>query len=310
MRATLGPLQHRKFDMPLFHGLSAFPITPADEGGRVDTRALAALLVRLQEAGVDSVGLLGSTGTYAYLTRSERRRAVEAAAGCLGGRVPIIVGVGALRTDDAEDLARDAQAAGADGLLLAPVSYTPLTDEEVFRHFAAVAAATDLPLCIYNNPSTTNFAFSDELVARLAAVPRIVAVKNPAPAPAEARAKVDALRRRLPADFATGYSGDWHSADAVLAGGAAWYSVVGGLLPRPSLALMRAAQAGDASEVRRIDATLQPLWELFKRHGSLRVVYAAANLLGLTDAQPPRPILPLGAAERERIAQALDGLAA
>lgn len=296
--------------MPLFHGLSAFPITPADEGGRVDTRALAALLVRLQEAGVDSVGLLGSTGTYAYLTRSERRRAVEAAAECLGGRVPIIVGVGALRTDDARDLARDAQAAGADGLLLAPVSYTPLTDEEVFRHFAAVAAATDLPLCIYNNPSTTNFAFSDELVARLAAVPRIVAVKNPAPAPAEARAKVDALRRRLPADFAIGYSGDWHSADAVLAGGAAWYSVVGGLLPRPSLALMRAAQAGDASEVRRIDTTLQPLWELFKRHGSLRVVYAAANLLGLTDAQPPRPILPLGAAERERITPALDGLAA
>jgi 4-hydroxy-tetrahydrodipicolinate synthase len=66
--------------MPLFHGLSAFPITPADEGGRVDTDALATLLGRLQAAGVDSVGLLGSTGTYAYLTRSERRRAVEAAA--------------------------------------------------------------------------------------------------------------------------------------------------------------------------------------------------------------------------------------
>jgi 4-hydroxy-tetrahydrodipicolinate synthase len=292
-------------DMSLFHGLSAFPITPADEQGHVNTHALATLLQRLVLAAVDSIGLLGSTGTYAYLTRSQRRRAVEAAVGCVGGRVPIIVGIGALRTSDAQDLARDAQAAGANGLLLAPVSYTPLTSEEVFQHFAAVAATTDLPLCIYNNPSTTHFTFSDELIARLSAVPRIVAVKNPAPLPSDAAAKVDALRRKLPGDFAIGYSGDWHAASAVLAGGLAWYSVLGGLLPGPSLALLRAAQAKDAAEVSRIDATLQPLWDLFKEFSGLRVVYAAANLLGLTDAQPPRPILPLGAAERERIRLAL-----
>ncbi len=285
----------------LFHGLSAFPITPADEGGRVDVRALASLLGRLQAAGVDSIGLLGSTGIYAYLTRSERRRAIEAAADTIGGRVPIIVGIGALRTDDARNLAEDAQAAGASGVLLAPVSYTPLTDQEVFQHFAAVADASDLPLCIYNNPATTHFSFSDELIARLAEVPRIVAVKNPAPAPAEAKAKLAALRARLPAEFAVGYSGDWHSAYAVLAGGVAWYSVVGGLLPGRSLALMRAAQAGDAAEVRRLDASFVPLWSLFQQHGSIRVVYAAANLLKLTDAQPPRPILPLGAGELARI---------
>ena len=291
--------------MPLFHGLSAFPITPADEPGHVDTNALATLLQRLILAEVDSIGLLGSTGTYAYLTRSQRRRAVEAAVECVDGRVPIIVGIGALRTSDAQDLARDAQTAGADGLLLAPVSYTPLTDEEVFQHFTAVAAVTDLPICIYNNPGTTHFAFSDDLIVRLSAVPRVVAVKNPAPLPSDATAKVDALRRKLPTEFAIGYSGDWHAAAAVLAGGVAWYSVLGGLLPGPSLAILRAAQAEDAAEVRRIDATLQPLWDLFKEFSSLRVVYAAANLLGLTDAQPPRPILPLGAAERERIKVAL-----
>jgi 4-hydroxy-tetrahydrodipicolinate synthase len=109
-------------------------------------------------------------------------------------------------------------------------------------------------------------------------VPRIVAIKNPAPAPAEARAKVNALRARLPANFAVGYSGDWHSADAVLAGGMAWYSVVGGLLPRSSLALMRAAQAGDVAEVRRIDGAFAPLWDLFKQYGSIRVVYAASRI--------------------------------
>jgi 4-hydroxy-tetrahydrodipicolinate synthase len=294
--------------MSIFHGLSAFPITPADQEGCVDIDALAGLLQRLQAAEVDSIGLLGSTGTFTYLTRSERRRAVEAAAECIGGRVPIIVGVGALRTNDAQDLAKDAQAAGADGLLLAPVSYTPLSEEEVFQHFAAVAAVTDLPLCIYNNPSTTHFNFSDELVARLSAVPRVVAVKNPAPSPSDAAATVNALRRRLPSEFAVGYSGDWHSAAAVLAGGVAWYSVVGGLLPRPSLALMRAAQAKDAAEVLRIDATFQPLWDLFKEFSSLRVMYAAANVLGLTDAQPPRPILPLPTPVRKRIELVLASL--
>lgn len=294
--------------MPLFHGLSAFPITPADVAGRVDTDSLAALLRRLEEARVDSVGLLGSTGTYAYLTRAERRRAIEAAVACLGGRIPVIAGIGALRTDEAGALARDAEAAGADGVLLAPVSYTPLTEEEVFQHFVSVAAATALPLCIYNNPGTTHFTFSDALIARLAAVPRIAAVKNPAPPPAEAPARVADLRRMLPADFAIGYSADWNAAAAVLAGGDAWYSVIGGLLPGPALALLRAAEARDAAEVARIDAALQPVWGLFKEFGSLRVVYAATNLLGLTAADPPRPILPLDAAARDRIARVLDEL--
>ena len=274
----------------------------------MDTDALTRLLRRLADAGVDSIGLLGSTGTYAYLTRAERRRAIETAAECVGGRVPVIVGIGALRTDDAQNLAQDAQAAGADGLLLAPVSYTPLTGEEVYQHFVAVASSTSLPLCIYNNPSTTHFAFSDELIARLADVAGIAAVKNPAPLPTEAKMEVAALREVLPADFAVGYSVDWNAAEAVLAGGVAWYSVIGGLLPQQSLVLMRAAQAGDVAEVQRLDAAFEPLWGLFRKHGSIRVVYAAANLLNLTQAQPPKPILPLGAAEREDIRKVLTAL--
>ena len=290
----------------MFRGLSAFPITPADPCGHVDTAAVVRLVECLAAAKVDSIGLLGSTGTYAYLTRAERRRAVEAAAGYLGGRVPLIVGVGALRTDEAQDLARDAKAAGADGLLLAPVSYTPLTEDEVFEHFVAVARATDLPLCIYNNPGTTHFTFSDALVARLAKVPGITAVKNPAPPPAEARARHEALRAKIPDTFAIGYSGDWNAPDAVLAGGDAWYSVVGGLLPVPTLKLLRAAQAGDADEVARWNAQFQPLWDLFKELSSLRVMYAAADILGLCQAEPPRPILPLPPATCQRVAAALE----
>ncbi|TDH61182.1 dihydrodipicolinate synthase family protein [Dankookia rubra] len=293
---------------PMFRGLSAFPITPTDAHGQVNTDGLVRLVQRLAAAEVDSIGLLGSTGTYAYLTRSERRRAIEAAVGCLDGRVPLIVGVGALRTDDAQDLARDAKAAGADGLLLAPVSYTPLTDDEVFEHFVAVAQATELPLCIYNNPGTTHFTFSDDLVVRLAEVPSIAAVKNPAPPPTEARARHEALRARVPSTFAIGYSGDWNTPNAVLAGGDAWYSVVGGLLPVPALGLLRTAQAGDEAEVARWNGRFQPLWDLFKELSSLRVMYAAADILGLCRAKPPRPILPLPPAAYRRVAAALETL--
>ncbi|WP_236552479.1 dihydrodipicolinate synthase family protein [Belnapia sp. F-4-1] len=292
----------------MFRGLSAFPITPADPAGHVDTDGLVRLVQRLAAAEVDSIGLLGSTGTYAYLTRAERRRAVEAVSASLSGRVPLIVGVGALRTDDARDLARDAEAAGADGLLLAPVSYTPLTEEEVYQHFVAVAEATPLPLCIYNNPGTTHFTFSDALVARLAQLPTVLAVKNPAPSPSEARLRHEELRARILGAFAIGYSGDWNAPAAVLAGGDAWYSVVGGLLPEPTLKLLRAAQAGDEDEVARLNARFEPLWALFKKLSSLRVVYAAASMLNLTQAQPPRPVMPLEDDNRRRVAAALQML--
>ena len=195
--------------MTLFSGLSAFSITPTDAAGRVDTVALAGLLERIRDAGADSIGLLGSTGAYAFLSRAERRRAVEAAMKSVGGRISVIVGVGALRTDEAEALARDAKAAGADGLLLAPMSYTPLTEEEVFRHMVSVAEAGGLPLCIYNNPGTTRFVFSDDLIVRLAEVPGINAIKMPLPADGDFGAGLARLRARTPKGFSIGYSGDW-----------------------------------------------------------------------------------------------------
>lgn len=291
--------------MKLFAGLSAFSITPADASGHVDTAALARLLERLSAAGADSIGLLGSTGGYAYLSLQERRRAAEAAIECAGGRIPVIVGVGALRTDDAQALARHARKVGASGLLLAPMSYTPLTDEEVFQHISAVAESGQLPLCIYNNPSTTRFTFTDDLIVRLAKVPNIAAVKMPLPAQGDFEGELGRLRSRTPDGFSIGYSGDWGAADALLAGCDAWYSVAAGLMPSAALALTRAAQAGDAAGARRLDQAFQPLWNLFKEFGSFRVMYAMADVLGLGRVDPPRPILPLPKTDMARVKDAL-----
>ncbi len=293
--------------MSPFTGLSAFPITPADAAGRVDVPALRGLVARLAAARVDSVGLLGTTGSYPYLTRGERRRAIDAAVEELGGRVPLLVGVGALRTDEAVALARDARAAGANAGLLAPVSYTPLLDDEVAAHFEAVAAA-GLPLCIYNNPGTTHFTFSPALTARLSRVPGVAAVKNPAPEAAHIAADLAGLRAACAPGFQVGYSFDARAAEAMLAGADTWYSVVAGLFPAPCAAIVRAVRAGDAAEARRVNATLQPLWDLFAQHTSLRVMSAAASHLGLCHAAPPLPIQPLGPDARRQVGAVIEAL--
>lgn len=291
--------------MGIFQGLSAFPITPADEDGVVDADGVMALTARHAAAGVDTIGLLGSTGTYAYLTRTERRRAIQAAMKSVGGTTPLIVGVGALRTDEAQNLARDAQVEGASALLLAPVSYTPLTEDEVFAHYAAVASATNLPLCIYNNPSTTHFTFSPALLGRLAGIANIEAIKMPLPGTMPIASELDALRAGPSGRLAIGYSGDWGAAEALLAGADAWYSVVAGFLPEISMQMVRAARAADRQEVLRIDGLLEPLWDLFRQFGSLRVAYAAVNALGLSQVVPPKPILTLSSADRQRTVEAL-----
>jgi len=291
---------------PMFTGLSAFPITPASEDGAVDANAVARLTERLIVPGISSIGLLGSTGTYAFLSRDQRRRAIEAAVASVAGRLPLIVGIGALRTDAVVAHAEDAEAAGADGFLLAPVSYTPLNSEEVFEHFRTVSAASSLPICIYNNPGTTHFTFDVELLARLAELPNVQAVKMPLPSGGPIADDLATLRAALPDDFSIGYSGDWGCADGMLAGADAWYSVIAGTLPEVIAELATAASGKNAERTKELNDRLGPLWKLFQEVGSLRVVYAMSNLMQLTDCQPPRPVLPVPQDQMRRVREILD----
>ena len=289
-------------------GLSAFPITPADPGGTVDPTALRAIVRRLVEAGVDSIGLLGSTGTYAYLTREQRRLAIEAAMQEAGDAVPVLVGIGALRTDEAVNLAQDAKGAGAAVGLLAPVSYTPLTNDEVYEHFVTVERESGLPLCIYDNPGTTHFTFTPGLIGRLSRLDGIVAVKTGALPADQVAGQLATLTSAVRHGFPVGCSVDLNVPEALLAGAVAWYSVIGGTLPKATLAITRAAQAGNAAETRRLYAAMEPIWETFRKHTSLRVVYVLADLLGLCRVEPPRPILPLSDWARADVAAALKRL--
>lgn len=236
---------------------------------------------------------------------------MEAAVEAVAGRIPLIVGVGALRTDWAQELARHAQRAGADGLLLAPMSYTPLTSAEVAEHYHAVAGATGLPLAIYNNPSTTHFTFSLELLAEIANMRGVAALKMPLAADGDIAGEIARLRERTPADFRIGYSGDWGAASSLLAGADAFYSALAGILPEPMLKLTAAAQAGRSEEVVKPEEAFAPMWRLFRAHGGLRIIYTLADLLGLRVGDPPLPVRRVGSeivVEVEAALRSLDGL--
>ncbi|KAG9574468.1 hypothetical protein KCV01_g18218, partial [Aureobasidium melanogenum] len=294
----------------MFDGLSAFPLTPVTEHG-VDEAAYARLIERLVAARVDSIGALGSTGSYAYLTREERRRAATLAVDHADG-IPVMVGIGSTSTREVLALADDAQKAGASAVLLAPVSYQRLKDEEVFGLFETVTRHLSVPLCVYDNPGTTRFDFSDELHARIARLPNVRSIKIPGvPAdPIAARRRVDNLLQHLPAGITIGISGDACSAQGMLAGCRAWYSVIGGLFPVTALELTRAALSGDTQEAMRLSERLTPLWALFdKAGGSLRVVAAAAEQLGLVQAPClPAPLRAVEGELRDEIVMLIDTL--
>lgn len=290
-------------------GLSAFPLTPIVDDA-VDEAAFARIVEQLDGSAVDSITALGSTGSYAYLDRDERRRVVELAV-ATAGDVPVLAGIGHVRTREVLRLADDAQAAGASGLLLAPVTYQALTDDEVFQLFADVDAAVSVPVVVYDNPGTTHVAFSDELHARISRLPYVAAIKIPPVTGGVdvVGARVDSLRSVIAPEVQIGISGDAVAADALLAGCDGWYSVLAGTLPGPCRAIVDAAAAGDSAMAQQLSGRLDPLWQLFGAHGSYRVVAALAEELGLVQHPTlPRPVLPLDEGGRADVRAALTSL--
>ncbi|KPQ24748.1 MAG: 4-hydroxy-tetrahydrodipicolinate synthase [Halomonas sp. HL-48] len=295
----------------MFLGLSGFPLTPMDEQG-LDERAFIQLVDHLAEAGVDSIGALGSTGSYAYLNAEERARVAHLAVESAAGRVPVIIGIGALRTRDVLLHADNAQQAGASGVLLAPVSYQTLTDDEVFDLYETVGRSLSVPLCVYDNPGTTHFAFSDELHGRIAQLPSVRSIKIP-PVAGDldaTRVRVERLRALIPAEVTIGISGDPAAATGLNAGCDAWYSVLGGLFPKTALAITRAAQAGDTNAAQSASQALAPLWALYRDFGgSLRVIATMAEITGrVSHPCLPLPLKTLQGSARERVAKVIEQL--
>ncbi len=294
----------------MFAGLSAFPLTPLSHDA-VDEAAFRGLIERLAEAKVDSITALGSTGSYAYLSIEERSRVARMAVEHADG-TPVFIGIGALRTSHVLANAEKAEQAGASGLLLAPMTYQPLTDDDVFELFRTVTANSSLPVIVYDNPATTHFTFTTELYGRIAELPGIASIKIPGVPddPEQAQARIQEIRAAVPAYVTIGVSGDAKAAAGLAAGCDTWYSVIAGTLPAPALRITRAALEGRVSDALAESERLAPLWRLFAEFGgSIRVVAAIAEQLGLVPRSSlPLPIQGLNEEQRARVAATMQDL--
>ncbi|WP_263141008.1 dihydrodipicolinate synthase family protein [Pseudomonas sp. RIT-PI-AD] len=151
-----------------FRGSYGVTVTPfTEDGSQIDEKALAAFIDWQVQAGSPGIIILGTTGEFLTLSHDERTRYVEATVKLAAGRLDVLVGASDAFTANAVRFAREAEALGADGLMVAPPYYYTPTDDEIFNYYSAVSEATSLPIMLYNNPITTNVDMSAALVARM-----------------------------------------------------------------------------------------------------------------------------------------------
>lgn len=153
-------------------------LTPFDTEGGVDASALTQLVDQVIAAGVDGLVALGTTGELPDLTDADRRLVVKTTVAAARGRVPVVVGVGAIGTAASCAYAQEAERAGADAVLSLPPLFWKLDDERLFRHFRAVAEATSLPVLLYDIPIFVRTSLSADLVRRVALeLPSVIGIK-------------------------------------------------------------------------------------------------------------------------------------
>jgi len=276
--------------VPAIHGIIAYPITPFGRDGGVDTATLTMLLEKLIGAGVHAIAPLGSTGEAAYLTEDEFDSVVDTTVNTVGRRVPVIVGASDLTTANTVRRARYAQHAGADAVMILPVSYWKLSIREIAQHYATVAAALDIPIMAYNNPATSGIDMSPELLVQMfTEIDNLTMVKE----------STGGLDRMLRIKELTGNTLPFYNGsnplilDALTAGASGWCTAAPNLRPQPCLDLYAATQAGDYDAAKAIYEDLSPLLRFIVAGGLPTTVKAGLNLLGTHVGDPRPPLLPL-----------------
>lgn len=284
----------------LFAGSSVAIVTPMRADGSIDFAAWERLLDYHQTHDTDAIIVGGTTGESATITDNELRELVLAAQRFVRGRVRILAGAGVSSTALTVERARWLSELSVDGLLVVTPAYVKPTQEGLYRHYLAVAEASTVPVMLYNVPGRTGVDMQPETVARLAQVPRIVAIKE---AVADI-ARIESLRKLAPT--LTILSGDDATAcSAILAGAHGVVSVTANVAPRAMAQMIALARAGDAAGARAIDATLAGLHaELFCEPNPIPVKWALERM-GLIDSGIRLPLVPLSPSMRSRVEAAI-----
>ncbi|HZF96123.1 MAG TPA: dihydrodipicolinate synthase family protein [Allosphingosinicella sp.] len=282
---------------PLWHGVYPAATTQFTDDLSVDLTATVHVQRALVDDGVDGLILLGTCGENNSLEPEEKRAILAAAAGEVGGRVPLIAGVSELTTPRAIAFARDAEAMGVDALMLLPAMvYVPKPDE-LFEHFRAVAAATSLPIMLYNNPPAYRVTIGFDVLERLADVPNVAAIKESAPDP---RRFTD-LYNRFGERFTLMAGLDDVALEGLILGATGWVSGLTSAFPRESVALFAAVERGDLAAARAIYRWFMPLLHLDAEHDLVQSIKLAEQIMGRGSERVRMPRMPLTGARRAEV---------
>ena len=270
-----------------FEGIYTPVITPFHADHSIDHDGLRRVVEHLLAAGVHGLVLAGTTGEYYAQTRDERLELMHRAREIVGDRAPLVVGVGALHTEDAADYASHARAAGADAILLGSPYYALPTERELALHCLEVERAADLPVMLYNFPSRTGVTMGDAFLERVGRNPNFCAIK-------ESSGDIDrlhALARDFPHIQACCGMDD-QALEYFAWGARAWVCAGSNFLPREHIALYRACVVdGDFERGRRLMSAMLPLMRTLEQGGKfLQCIKHGARYQGLPAGPVRRPL--------------------
>ena len=286
---------------PLFTGSGVAIVTPFTNE-TVNLGALGRLLDFQLENGTNAVIVCGTTGEATTMSYQERMRTVEFCVEYVNGRVPVIAGSGSNSTETAITLSRDAQMAGADGLLVVTPYYNKASQAGLIRHYTAIADAVDRPLILYDVPSRTGVTIAPETYAELAKHPNINGVKEAG----GNLSNIQKTRNLCPEDFSIWSGNDDETAPICLLGGKGVISVVANVLPAEMHRLTELCLQNDFAAAGKLQLELKDFCDAMFCDVNPIPVKSALNLLGWDVGALRLPLCEPGAASLERIRRTLE----
>ncbi len=286
-------------------GLLPALVTPFEENGRIDEAKLRAHVDCTVDAGADGLVVCGGTGEFFALTSEERRNLIELTCDQMAGRVPVIAQTGGMSVQAAIERSRHAEQAGASCLMVALPYYEPVSEEQAFEYFGAVADAVELPVMLYNYPTGTGFHMTADFVARMAGAYEAIRYLKDSSANPVLLGQLIAQRDTV----GTLCGEDVLVAPALLLG--AQGLITGSLnFMMPVHAAMKvAASSGDDATVVRLWREILPLLTFLATHPYTSAIKHACRIFGreMGPVRAPQPALTThGAAALEQIIKRLD----
>ena len=261
---------------PVFRGACTALVTPFRNGG-IDYETLDRLLDTQLAAGIEALVICGTTGEAATLDQPETLAIIAHCVRYCGGKTRLIAGTGGNNTAKAVETARAAAALGVDALLSVTPYYNRCTQEGLLAHYGAIAAATSLPVLLYNVPSRTCVDISPETVARLAELPTVAGIKEANPDVS----RLLRLRALCGSDFPIYCGNDDQVPPAMALGARGVISVAANVVPRPMRELTHAWLEGDPARALDWQLRLLPLIRALFSEVSPTPVKAALKMMGM-----------------------------